>query len=163
MTVVTGATLKRELEVCQEKIEHKATELKGMVACKSKYTIRGLVKIVRNAIEITKIKKGDILVTSETTPDYVIGMRTASAIVTDHGGLTSHAAIISRELGIPCIIGTNIATRVLHDGDMVEVNTANGTIRKCEQNAINSASLTHLAHIFKKLSKNATFYLALTA
>ena len=60
-------------------------------------------------------------------------MRRAKAIITDEGGLTCHAAIISRELGIPCIIGTKIATKVLKDGDMVEVDANKGIVKKIKK------------------------------
>ena len=65
-----------------------------------------------------------------TRPDYIAGMKKAAAIVTNEGGITCHAAIVSRELGIPCIIGTKIATQVFKDGDLVEVNANHGWVRK---------------------------------
>jgi pyruvate,water dikinase len=64
-----------------------------------------------------------------TTPDFVPAMRKAVAIITDEGGITCHAAIVSRELGKPCIIGTKIATKALKDGDVVEVDADNGVVR----------------------------------
>lgn len=90
----------------------------------------GKVKIVRSATEIDKVKQGDILVAVMTRPDYVPAMKKAGAIVTDEGGITCHAAIVSRELGIPCIIGTKIATKVFKDGDLVEVNANHGWVKK---------------------------------
>jgi pyruvate,water dikinase len=104
-------------------------EIKGMVACKSNKKIRGVVKVVEESKYISKIKKGDILVANETTPDFIIGMKVAGAIVTNQGGITSHAAITSREMGIPCIIATKIATKVLKDGDLIEVDADKGTIK----------------------------------
>jgi pyruvate,water dikinase len=68
-----------------------------------------------------------------TRPEYVPLMRLALAIVTDEGGITCHAAIVSRELKKPCIIGTKIATQVLHDGDLVEVDADAGVVRVIEQ------------------------------
>ena len=65
-----------------------------------------------------------------TSPDYIFAMRKASAIITDEGGLTSHAAIVSRELGIPCIVGTGIATKVLNDNDKVMIDVKNGVVTK---------------------------------
>jgi pyruvate,water dikinase len=65
-----------------------------------------------------------------TRPDYVPAMKKAAAIVTNEGGITCHAAIVSRELGIPCIIGTKIATEVFKDGDVVEVNANHGWVRR---------------------------------
>lgn len=64
-----------------------------------------------------------------TTPDFVPAMKKAAAVITDEGGITCHAAIMSRELGIPCVIGTKIATKVLRDGDLVEVDAEKGVVR----------------------------------
>lgn len=89
----------------------------------------GKVRILRSATEIGKIEQGDILVAVMTRPDYIPAMKKASAIVTDEGGITCHAAIVSRELQIPCIIGTKIATKVLKDGMMVEVNANHGWVK----------------------------------
>ena len=72
---------------------------------------------------------GDILVSHATDPRYVSIMKKAAAIVADVGGITCHAAIVSRELNIPCVIGTKIATRVLKDGDKVEVDATNGIVK----------------------------------
>lgn len=90
----------------------------------------GPVKIVKSATEVGKVNEGDILVAVMTRPDYIVAMKKAAAIVTNEGGITSHAAIVSREFGIPCIIGTKIATEVLKDGDLVEVNANHGWVRK---------------------------------
>ena len=92
--------------------------------------VTGKVVKVRSATEIYRVQKGDILVAVMTRPDYVVAMKKAAAIVTNEGGITSHAAIVSRELGIPCIICTKIATEVLRDGDLVEVNANHGWVRK---------------------------------
>jgi pyruvate,water dikinase len=83
---------------------------------------------MKDRSELSKIHFGDIIVTPLTTPDFVVAMKKSSAIVTDLGGMTSHAAIVSRELGIPCIVGTKNATRILKDGDMVEVDANNGVV-----------------------------------
>ena len=80
--------------------------------------------------DIAKIKKGEILVAPKITPKYVPAMEKAIAIITDEGGLLSHAAIVSREMGIPCVVGTKIATQVLKDGDRVEVDANKGIVRK---------------------------------
>jgi len=71
-----------------------------------------------------------VLVIPMTRPEHVPYMKLASAIVTDDGGITCHAAIVSRELGKPCVIGTKIATQIFKDGDMVEVNANHGIVRK---------------------------------
>ena len=73
--------------------------------------------------------KGGILVAPMTTPEYIFAMKKSIAVITDTGGLMSHAAVVSRELGIPCIVGTKIATKVLKDGDMVEVDANRGIIK----------------------------------
>jgi pyruvate,water dikinase len=88
----------------------------------------GKVKIVRNSKEIKNMERGDVMVTEMTTPDFVPGMKKASAIVTDTGGMTSHAAIVSRELGVPCVVGTGNATTVLKDGMDVSVDGSHGII-----------------------------------
>ncbi|PIN86684.1 hypothetical protein COV19_03570 [Candidatus Woesearchaeota archaeon CG10_big_fil_rev_8_21_14_0_10_44_13] len=102
-------------------------DFRGLTACTGKAT--GKVKIVKSATEIAKVEKGDILVAVMTRPDYVPAMKRAAAIVTDEGGITSHAAIVSREIGIPCIIGTKIATKVLKDGQLIEVNANHGWVK----------------------------------
>lgn len=90
----------------------------------------GHVHIIHSPKEIDKIKQGDILVSPQTNPDYVPAMKKASAIVTDKGGRTSHAAIVSRELGIPAVVGTETATHVLKDDMVVTVNGSTGEIFK---------------------------------
>lgn len=88
----------------------------------------GIVRILRSPKEIDKIKSGDILVAPMTSPDYVPAMKKATAIVTDQGGMTSHAAIVSREMGIPCVVGTKDGTKVLKDGNIVTVNGTSGEV-----------------------------------
>jgi pyruvate,water dikinase len=89
----------------------------------------GKAKIVFSPEEAAKkIQKGDILVTRMTNPDWVPYMRLAGAIVTDEGGMTCHAAIVSRELGIPCIVGARDATKVLKDGETYTVDARSGVI-----------------------------------
>ncbi|MBI2589821.1 phosphoenolpyruvate synthase [Candidatus Berkelbacteria bacterium] len=88
----------------------------------------GTVRVLKSSEEIDRVKEGDILVAEMTSPDYVPAMRRATAIVTDAGGRTSHAAIVSRELGIPAIVGTGTATHILHEGQTITVDGANGKI-----------------------------------
>jgi len=90
----------------------------------------GTVKILNSAKEITKIKQGDVLVAEQTNPDYVPAMKRASAILTERGGRTSHAAIVSRELGIPAVVGTKNIRSLLKDNMVVTVNGATGEIFK---------------------------------
>ncbi|MCJ7805090.1 phosphoenolpyruvate synthase [Patescibacteria group bacterium] len=88
----------------------------------------GPVKILTSAKEVGKVEKGDVLVAPMTSPDFVPAMKKAIAIITDQGGETSHAAIVSRELGVPCVVGTKEATKVLKDGAIVTVDGAKGEI-----------------------------------
>ena len=92
----------------------------------------GTVNVLESAFEISDFRKGEVLVTDKTDPDWEPIMRIASAIVTDRGGRTCHAAIVSRELGIPCIIGTGNGTGVLKDGQAVTVDTSEGVGRVYE-------------------------------
>ncbi|MFH1646995.1 MAG: phosphoenolpyruvate synthase, partial [Chloroflexota bacterium] len=88
----------------------------------------GPVKIVSDPRQIDKVLEGDVLVAEMTTPDFVPAMKRASAIVTDRGGRTAHAAIVSRELGIPCVVGCENATAVLKDGQVITVDGGNGKV-----------------------------------
>lgn len=92
----------------------------------------GPVKIIHSPSEIDQILEGDILVTEMTTPDYVPAMKRAAAIITDTGGRTCHAAIVSRELGIPCVVGTKEATSLLKVGQIVTVNGTHGLVYEGE-------------------------------
>lgn len=88
----------------------------------------GKVTIVPDASQIDKVKNGDVLVAVMTTPDFVPAMKRAVAIVTDRGGRTAHAAIVSRELGIPCVVGTEVATKTLADGQEITVDGSHGKV-----------------------------------
>ena len=88
----------------------------------------GEVQIIKSPKEISKVKEGDILVAEMTNPDYVPAMKRAGAIVTDLGGRTSHAAIVSRELGVPAVVGTLNATKMLSNGEVVTVDGSSGKI-----------------------------------
>jgi pyruvate, water dikinase len=102
--------------------------VKGISAGKRGYGV-GIAKVVLNPDEANReMKKGDILVTDMTNPDFVPFMKIASAIVTDKGGVTSHAAIVSRELNIPCVVGTENASQVMKTGRQYTVDSRNGII-----------------------------------
>ncbi len=88
----------------------------------------GPVRIVRSREDVVKIEKGDVLVAEMTNPDYVAAMEKSIAIVTDSGGSTSHAAIVGREMGIPVIVGTEHATEVLQEGQIITVDATNGKV-----------------------------------
>lgn len=108
-------------------IEKESGEVQGSVASKGK--ARGRVNIIFGKEDFGAMKKGDVLVTSMTRPDFAPILPLAAAIVTNEGGVTCHAAIISREMKIPCIIGTGNATKILKTGDMVEVDADKGIVR----------------------------------
>jgi len=119
---------KQQLE--RESLGRFSAEVKGMPA--SRGIAVGPIRIVKSPEDIPKIQRGDILVTIMTTTDFTPVMSKVAAIVTDEGGATSHAAIVSRELGIPCIVGTRTATKVLHDGEFVRVDAENGIVYRLE-------------------------------
>ena len=128
--VLTGEEAKQFFNSLKfEKIEVTETgELHGDCACSGKG--EGLVKVINLVSEMDKMNQGDVLVSRATSPDIVPAMKKASAIVTDMGGITCHAAIVSRELNIPCLIGTKVATKAFKDGDRVSVDATNGVARK---------------------------------
>jgi phosphohistidine swiveling domain-containing protein len=119
--------IKREIGEIGPRYENIA-EVQGVVASSGK--VRGFVKVVKNESELYKVKQGDILVTYMTKPSYLSAMKKAIAFVTNEGGITCHAAIISREMKKPCIIGTKIATKVFKDGNLIEVDANKGIVRK---------------------------------
>jgi pyruvate, water dikinase len=88
----------------------------------------GVVKIIKDLGDLSKIKKGDILVTIMTNPDMVVAMQKSAGIITDEGGMTAHAAIVSREMGIPAVVGTEEATKKLKDGEIVTVDGYSGKV-----------------------------------
>ena len=102
------------------------TVLRGIPA--SPGQAKGKVKIVSDPSQCKKVKRGDILVTWMTNPLFLPAMRRASAIVTDIGGLLCHAAIVSRELKIPCIVNTGKATSILKNGQKIFVDASKGEI-----------------------------------
>lgn len=104
------------------------TELKGV--CASRGTVTGPVVVVTEHEHFGKVKPGDVLVTTMTRPEYLPIMGLAAAFVCDEGGITSHAAIVAREMKKPCVIATKSGTRFLKDGDMVEVDANAGIVKK---------------------------------
>jgi phosphoenolpyruvate synthase/pyruvate phosphate dikinase len=101
-------------------------QLKGRAASKGR--ARGIARIIMNTKDLRRLKAGEILVTPMTRPEMGMALDRAAAFVTDEGGLLCHAAIIAREMGKPCIIGIQNATKVLKDGDLIEVDANNGVI-----------------------------------
>ena len=122
---------REEAEIFEKKyfgsFENGQKEFKGRVA--SLGFAKGKVKVVLGGSEFHKLEKGDILVVSNTSPDFVPIMRKAAAIIAEEGGLTSHVSVVSREFGIPCVVGILNITEILRDGDLVEVDANKGTVK----------------------------------
>jgi len=118
----------------------------------------GTVRVIKNVKDIATFKKGEILVTEITDPDWEPVMKIASAIVTDKGGRTSHAAIVSRELGVPCMVGTGNATRLLKTGDDITIDCSSGEIGKIYRTLlpfrVMRHSLKHLPNPGVKIALN---------
>lgn len=125
---IKAKQIKKKLRFVRDDISQHTEELKGSTAYPGK--VKGVVKIINTTQEMMKMHPGNVLVSHMTNPDIVRVMKIAAAIVTDLGGITCHAAIVSRELKTPCVTGTKIATQVLKDGDVVEVDADKGIVRK---------------------------------
>lgn len=125
--ILIGKDTKAWEEKLSPKLNRQTQVVKGN--CASKGKVKGKVRVLLNASENNKLKKGEILVTFMTSPDFMSAVKRCSAIVTNLGGVTSHAAIISREFGIPCIVGTKNATEILKTGDLVEVDADKGEVK----------------------------------
>lgn len=106
---------------------HKQEDIHGSIA--NPGTAIGKAVIIKGMASLNRVQKGDIIVASMTRPEFMPALKKAAAIVTDEGGVTCHAAIISRELNIPAVIGTKMATKILKNGVMVEVRANHGIIR----------------------------------
>lgn len=126
-----GKTALKQIEEINKQIvvaDKNISEIQGKVGSHGK--TKGIVQKILNTNDISKFKEGNVLVAVYTAPDLVPAMKKACAIITDTGGITSHAAIVSRELGKPCVVGLKIATQVLKDGDLIEVDAERGVVRK---------------------------------
>ncbi len=121
-------TLAKRIEKDSGKEIQGEVVLEGLAA--SPGIASGKIKIVKEMKDLSKINKGDILVTEMTNPDMVVTMQKSAAIVTNEGGLTAHAAIVSREMGIPCVVGTQEATTKLKEGEIITVDGFTGKIYK---------------------------------
>jgi pyruvate,water dikinase len=127
-TVWSAKSMETPIQVEEGKPTELKVVVKGMAAGRRGYGL-GVAKVVLSPDEASEnMRKGDILVTDMTNPDFVPFMKIASAIVTDKGGITSHAAIVSRELSIPCVVGTETATQVMKTGKEYTVDSRNGVI-----------------------------------
>lgn len=101
----------------------------------------GLAIIIKSPSELNRVQKGQILITDMTTPDFVPAMKKVNGIITNKGGQTSHAAIVSRELGVPCVVGTDKATKIIKEGDLVTVDGTKGKIYQGQSQTIKTTSL----------------------
>lgn len=124
-TILTGYKANKYEELTKQTSEVKL--IIGRSACPGKIT--GIVRLLTSSSQCSQLKEGEILVTFMTSPDFMPAIHKCSAIVTNFGGVTSHAAVISRELNIPCVVGTKIATHVLKTGDKIEVDATNGIVK----------------------------------
>jgi phosphohistidine swiveling domain-containing protein len=129
--VITGKVLEEIEKGMSAQHENGADAIHGMTA--SSGTAVGYAVVVKTQEALQKVKEGDILIAPMTRPEFVPAMKKAAAIVTDEGGITCHAAIVSRELGIPCVIGTKTATKVIQTGDLVEVKGNHGLVSILER------------------------------
>ncbi|MEK7202315.1 MAG: PEP-utilizing enzyme [Patescibacteria group bacterium] len=123
-------SIKKDLENILSGETNKTKVITGQTA--SQGYAKGIARIILTQEDFSRFKDGEVLVTSMTRPEFVPLMKKSAAIVTNEGGITCHAAIVSRELGKPCIIGTKDATQMIKDGDMVEVRANHGTVRILE-------------------------------
>lgn len=124
--------LGKKVDILEHQLSKNSKQIKGLVKGVVAYPgkVIGPARIVLNPHTVGKFEQGDILVTGMTRPEFLSIIKKAVAIVTDVGGVLCHAAIIARELKIPCIIGTGSATKKFKDGDSVEVDANNGIVKK---------------------------------
>jgi phosphoenolpyruvate synthase/pyruvate phosphate dikinase len=122
-------TLSKDIEELETEIAKSNGLILGKVKGKSSFPgiVKGTCRIIQDPLNFKEFNQGDILVTSMTRPEFIPLMKKAAAIITDAGGILCHAAITSRELKIPCVIGTETATKSFKDGDVLEVNAEEGT------------------------------------
>ena len=121
----------RNFTTSLEKTEQEVQELSGLTGSLGRAV--GKVKVCMSASHLNKLEEGDILVTSMTRPEFLLGMKKAAGVITDEGGITCHAAIVCRELKIPCLIGTKNATKILKDGYLVELKANHGRVKILER------------------------------
>ena len=129
--IVRIATEKETTEIKAELIDLiNLNKISGDIACKgSENTYKARARVILSSKDCSKIREGEFLVATMTSPDFIPAMKKAIGFITDEGGVTCHAAIVSREMNKPCIIGTKIASKVLRDGDLIEVDANKGIVK----------------------------------
>ncbi|MFA5107051.1 MAG: PEP-utilizing enzyme [Patescibacteria group bacterium] len=129
-TVLTGSTAERKIRALYQEIKRTldVNIISGQCAFGGKAS--GHARIILHPRDLRSIKNGEILISPMTDPRYLGAIKKSAAIVTDEGGITCHAAIVSRELRVPCVIGTKVATQVLQNGDRIKVDANRGIITK---------------------------------
>lgn len=132
LNIITGNDVNKIEYAIHEVIQHLGDNqqniLKGTIAFPGK--VKGIARIVPDPFNPGKFNEGDILITGMTRPEFLPLMKKASAIVTDVGGMLCHAALVSRELRKPCIVGTKIATQMFKDGELIDVDANKGVVKK---------------------------------
>ncbi len=118
----------QKFETTHLKRTNELSTFKGRCACMGK--VSGIVKVVRSPNDFHKINKGDIIVVTNTSPDFVPILSKVKAILAEEGGITAHASVISRELNIPCVVAIRDITKSLKDNDIVEVDATQGVVKK---------------------------------
>lgn len=128
--VFTGdeAKMIEQKEIEKEKALSELDQVRGQPVFKG--VVKGRAKIIILRKDYDKVEKGDIIISFNTNPTSVPYLEKAAALVTNEGGMLCHAAIVAREMNIPCVIGTKIATKIFKDGDMIEVDANNGVVKK---------------------------------
>ncbi len=129
--MVTGKKAQKKEEELWKSSTLSQNDISGSCACPGK--VVGVARVIRSKKQLHELQPNEILVTGMTDPDFVPYLKKAIGIITDDGGITSHSAIISRELKIPCIVGTKIATRLIKTGDMVDLRAHHGLARIMEK------------------------------
>jgi len=121
-------TIEKRIDASEKKEIKGEVILEGLAA--SPGIASGKIRVIKDLADLPKIKQGDVFVTEMTNPDMVVSMQKSAAIVTNEGGMTAHAAIVSREIGIPCVVGTQTATEKLKEGEIITVDGFTGKIYK---------------------------------
>jgi phosphohistidine swiveling domain-containing protein len=125
-----AAEIDRAIRDNYQKYLNKFRQIKGLAVSGTGVVVKGKARVITDLSKLKNARPGDILITTQTRPQYNAAIRRTRAIVTDEGGLLCHASMLAREFGIPCVVGTKIATQVLKDGDLVEVDAQKGIVKK---------------------------------